>query len=57
MRGGFGPWLTPVSISLIDRKILAKVGLCGFFRPDHGRQLIVFSAELTANSLSDRIEN
>jgi hypothetical protein len=26
-----GPWLTPVGISLIDRKILAKVGFCVFF--------------------------
>jgi hypothetical protein len=38
-------------------KLLAKIGFCDLFRPDQGRQLIVFSVELTANSLSDRTEN
>jgi hypothetical protein len=44
-------------VSLIDGKILARIGFCGLFRPDQPRQLIVFSIELTANSLSDRTEN
>jgi hypothetical protein len=34
-----GSWLTPVGISVIDRKILAKVGFCAFF----GRIMVAYS--------------
>jgi hypothetical protein len=40
-------------ISLIDGKILAKIGFASVFDPTCRRQLIVFPYQLPANSLSD----